>query len=345
MMSSDLAIVYPGDRDARDQTDTQAVRRASRFADLFDALAQAGVRAEPAIYRDEWVDEVRAQLLRVRVVLVWHNPIEAGRTRSVLNAMLRDVASHGIHVSAHPNTIAKLGTKDVLLAVRDTAFGSDVERVSSLEELQRDLPARLERGPRVLKQHHGHSGLGVWRIERKAADRYALLHAQRGSLETTVDFEGVVRALAPYFDQGAAMIDQAWQPRIAEGMVRAYLVGDRVAGFGHQALNALVPATQGQPAPTPGPRLYSSADDARFQDLRQRLESQWVATLCAKTSTPPESLPLLWDADFMWGERLPDEPERHVLCEINVSSVSPFPDAAIPQLVHSVRSVLTKSKR
>ena len=31
---------------------------------------------------------------------------------------------------------------------------------------------------------------------------------------------------------GGHMVDQAWQPRLAEGMVRAYLVGDRVAGFG-----------------------------------------------------------------------------------------------------------------
>ena len=31
---------------------------------------------------------------------------------------------------------------------------------------------------------------------------------------------------------GGHMIDQAWQPRLAEGMVRAYLVEGRVAGFG-----------------------------------------------------------------------------------------------------------------
>jgi len=48
------------------------------------------------------------------------------------------------------------------------------------------------------------------------------------------DFVGM---LVPYFEPeaGGHMIDQAWQPRLSEGMVRAYLVGDRVAGFGHQA--------------------------------------------------------------------------------------------------------------
>jgi len=37
------------------------------------------------------------------------------------------------------------------------------------------------------------------------------------------------------------VIDQAWQPRLVEGMVRAYLVEDRVAGFGHQASMRFTP--------------------------------------------------------------------------------------------------------
>jgi hypothetical protein len=35
----------------------------------------------------------------------------------------------------------------------------------------------------------------------------------------------------------------------------------------------------------------------------------------------------------MLGERDPGGPERYVLCEINVSSVSPFPPSAIPAIV------------
>ncbi len=37
-------------------------------------------------------------------------------------------------------------TKDVLVDLRDVQFGSDTVR--------------------VLKQHRGHSGIGVWRVER-----------------------------------------------------------------------------------------------------------------------------------------------------------------------------------
>ena len=69
---------------------------------------------------------------------------------------------------------------------------------------------------------------------------------------------GLAQRVAPYFEpaQGGHMIDPAWQPRLADGMVRAYLVEDRVTGFGHQAVNALHSALPEQSAPQPGPRLY-----------------------------------------------------------------------------------------
>jgi hypothetical protein len=65
-----VAILYPGDRSVRDIADPSV----SRFAPLFEALADAGVKAEPAVYHDDIVAEVEAQLQRARVVLVWHNP-------------------------------------------------------------------------------------------------------------------------------------------------------------------------------------------------------------------------------------------------------------------------------
>ena len=330
-----LAILYPGDRAARERSDPAA----SRFAALFDALARAGLPAVPAVYHDDFCDEVEAQLATLRGVLVWHNPIEGGRTRARLDAMLRRVADRGVFVSAHPDTILRMGTKDVLVDVRDLPFGSDAHRVDSLAQLAAELPARLAAGPRVLKQHRGHSGIGVWRVAAAGAGRYALRHAQRGAEEEQGPFAQVLERLAPYFADGGHMVDQAWQPRLAEGMVRAYLVRDRVAGFGHQAVNALIPARDGEPAPLPGPRLYSGPDDARFQTLRRRLEDGWVALLVQRLGVAPGRLPVLWDADFLLGETPAGEADRHVLCEINVSSVAPYPDAAHAAIVDAVRAL------
>lgn len=333
-----VALLYPGDRAVRDRSDPAK----SRFAALFAAFAEAGIRAEPAVWHDDFADEVAAQLRRVDAVLVWCNPIEDGRRRDGLDALLREVARDGVFVSTHPDTILRLGTKDVLFDTRDLPFGSDVQRIDSLDQLATELPRRLDAGPRVLKQYRGHSGIGVWRAQWHEPLRRTvrLRHAQRGSEEETVDWPALLARLAPYFEpaHGGHMVEQAWQPRLAEGMVRAFLVGDRVVGFGHQAVNALYPDRPGE-APTPvGPRLYHGADDARFQDLRQRLESGWVDALRERVGVAPDRLPLLWDCDFMFGERAPGEPERYVLCEINVSSVSPFPPSAIAPLVAAVQA-------
>jgi len=334
-----LALLYPGDRAARDASDPQA----SRFAALFEAFAAAGFAVAPAVYHDDFADEVQRQLEQVDGVLVWHNPIEGGRTRRRLDAMLAAVAARGVFVSAHPETILRLGTKDVLLQVRDLPFGSDAHRVANVAAIATAVRARLAAGPRVLKQHRGHSGIGVWRVERLDDERYALRHAQRGAVEEVVDLATVTARLEPYFVD-SHMIDQAWQPRMVEGMIRAYLVGDRVAGFGHQALNALFPAAGGHEAPSPGPRLYSDADDPRFQELRRRLENGWIALLCARAGVEAARVPLLWDVDFFLGERPADAEERYVLCEINVSSVSPFPASAIAPLVAATRIALSAGR-
>ena len=366
---SRLALLYPGERAARDRADPAE----SRFAALFAAFAEAGVAAEPAVYHDDFAGEVAAQLKQVHGVLVWCNPIEGGRRRDRLDAMLRELADGGVFVSTHPDTIVKLGTKDVLVDTLDLPFGSDVHRVESIQQLATDLPARLQRGPRVLKQYRGHSGIGVWRVQWAGAAADAatsataaqattaahgapapardpgrallLRHAQRGSEEERVDMPALVQRLAGYFEpeQGGHMIDQAWQPRLAEGMVRAYLVQDRVAGFGHQAVNALYPAHPGEAPPQPGPRLYHGPEEPRFQDLRQRLESGWIELLRQRVGVERERLPMLWDCDFMFGERAAQGPERYVLCEVNVSSVSPFPPSAIAPLVSAVKQRLGRA--
>ena len=333
-----VALLYPGDRAMRDRADPAE----SRFAALFSALGERGLRAEPAVYHDDFADEVQTLLSTLDAVLVWHNPIEGGRRRDRLDTMLRELALQGVYVSTHPDTITRLGTKDVLFDTCDLPFGSDVHRIDNLAQLDLELPLRLRQGPRVLKQYRGHSGIGVWRVEwaepLAGTPMVLLRHAQRGCEQQCVDWPTLRQTLAPYFEpaQGGHMIDQAWQPRITDGMVRAYLVGERVAGFGHQAVNALVPSPPGAAAVLPGQRLYVGPDAADFQLLRQRLESGWIDMLRQRVGLGPGQLPLLWDCDFMWGEPRPEEPVRFVLCEVNVSSVSPFPPSAIGPLADAL---------
>src|SRR4051794_29887322 len=109
-----VALLSPGARDMN----VPAALEESRLRGVADALREAGVQPELAVYNDDIVEDVRAQLSGVDGVLVWVNPIEQGRDRSLLDAMLREVADAGVFVSAHPDTILKMGTKEVLFRTR-----------------------------------------------------------------------------------------------------------------------------------------------------------------------------------------------------------------------------------
>jgi hypothetical protein len=144
---------------------------------------------------------------------------------------------------------------------------------------------------------------------------------------------------APYFAAGGAMIDQPYQSRLHEGMIRCYVVGDRVAGFGEQLINALYPAPAGRPesdAPQPGPRLYFPPDRADFQNLKNKLERDWIPEMRRVLGLSASNLPVLWDADFLLGPKDGGGADTYVLCEINVSSVYPFPPSALAPLVSEV---------
>ena len=106
----------------------------------------------------------------------------------------------------------------------------------------------------------------------------------------------------------------------------------RVAGFGHQLVRALAPPEAG----LAGPRLYSGPDDGRFQRLRALLEQEWVPQMARLLVINPDALPVIWDADFLLGPKTPAGEDTYVLCEINVSSVYPFPDEALEPLADHV---------
>ena len=109
-----IAILWRGDEAARGS----ATPENSRFKAVFAALARVGVDAEPVVYEDEIADVVRVQLAALDGVLVWVNPIHEGRNRAKLDALLREVAARGVWVSAHPDVILKMGTKEVLHRTR-----------------------------------------------------------------------------------------------------------------------------------------------------------------------------------------------------------------------------------
>jgi hypothetical protein len=316
-----VAVLWRGDEATR----RSATAETSRFKDVFSALDRAGVDARPVVYEDDVADAVRAQLASFDGVIVWVNPIHEGRNRARLDALLRDVSTSGVWVSAHPDVIQKMGTKEVLHRTREMSWGCDTALYRTPEAMRAELPSRLAAGPRVIKRNRGNGGQGVWKVETLASpkDRAMLrvLDATKDSPEELALDEFLERCVE-YFEDGC-VIDQAFQQRLGDGVVRCYMAGDRCAGFGYQKVKALVDAPAARALA--GPRLYTSNADARFQSLRRLMEDEWVPQLTSLLNIALRDLPMIWDADFMLGQPAADGSDSYVLGEINVSSVFPIP--------------------
>jgi hypothetical protein len=324
-----VAILSRGDAAAR----RDATAQNSRFAQLFEALAAVGIEAQPAIYDEGFAEGVREQLLGVDGVLVWVNPIQDGRSRIGLDPLLRDVAAQGVWVSAHPDVILKMGTKEVLYRTRAMGWGCDTALYQTAEAMRAELPTRLVTGPRVIKRNRGNGGQGVWKVESlPTSSMIKVLDATKDAPEE-LTLDDFLRRCAEYFENGS-VIDQPFQPRLSEGVVRCYMAGDRCAGFGHHKVKALVdsPAARSEA----GPRLYTSNADSRFQRLRRLMEDEWTPQLSSLLDIPRHDLPMIWDADFMLGPVQADGSDSYVLGEINVSSVFPIPDQAPAEIARHV---------
>ncbi|WP_257169637.1 Cj0069 family protein [Bradyrhizobium sp. SRS-191] len=316
-----IAILSRGDAVARRDTSLKN----SRFADVFEALAAVGVDARPIVYDESFADTVREQLLAVDGVLVWVNPIQDGRNRTGLDALLRDVAARAVWVSAHPDVILKMGTKEVLYRTRSMGWGSDTALYQTAAAMRAELPARLAAGPRVIKRNRGNGGQGVWKVESlPTSSLIKVLDATKDAPEE-VTLDDFFSRCAEYFENGS-VIDQPYEPRLNEGIVRCYMAGDRCAGFGYHKVKALVdsPAARAEAEP----RLYSSNADPRFQRLRRLMEDEWTPQLTSVLEIARDDLPMIWDADFMLGPVQADGSDSYVLGEINVSSVHPYPEEA-----------------
>jgi hypothetical protein len=336
-----VAVVWRGDREAR----RTATPQNNRYHHVFEELAAIGIRAEPAVYDEAFADEVRDQLLTADAVLVWVNPLDDGKSRVALDALLREVAAKGPWVSAHPDVILKMGVKEVLHRTRHLGWGTDTHLYRSVQAFREEFPRRLRTdGPRVLKRNRGNAGQGVWKVEEieplaGGAAMVRVLHAQRGSVPEELGLAEFMARCESYVEADGCILDQPFQPRLPDGMIRCYMGGDRVVGFGHQLIKALIPPPPEGPdseAAQPGPRTMHPASAARFQTLRTKIEAEWTPLMMVVLGIDRAALPIIWDADFLYGPRTAAGEDTYVLCEINVSSVFAIPDQAPAEIARLV---------
>lgn len=327
-----IGILWRGDRSAK----PRAPEASHGLGPLFEEFAKLPVLVEPLVFEDEAVEAVRSQLLGLDGVLVWVNPIQDDANRQQLDTLLREASALGIYVTADPDVIVKLGTKEVLFHTRHFSWGSDTDLYRTAAEFALRFPARLSEHRRlVVKQARGNGGNGVWKVEllepstavgSDSVVRIQDARSRDGSSEQ-MRLDAFVTHCEQYFAWSGCLIDQEFQARLEEGMVRCYFSHDEVVGFCHQWPKGLLDMTPGEAAAlaSPGPSLMEGPDTPAYQPLRTKAETEWVPQMTAILGIGRESLPVIWDADFLYGPKGTSGEDTYVLCEINVSAVWPFP--------------------
>jgi hypothetical protein len=329
-----IGVLWRGDRRA----DAPLPPADRGLGPLFDAFGQLPVVVKPVAYSDNAIDEVREQLLPLDGVLVWVNPIQDGANRALLDALLREVSSKRVWVSAHPDVVLQMGTKEILVRTRGLSWGSDTSLYRSAAEFADGFPSRLGRlGRLVLKQSRGNGGNGVWKVElpdRKPGParldtvvRVQDARSKDGSSEDLTLASFIARC-EDYFAWSGCLVDQDYQDRLADGMLRCYFCHDQVVGFCRQWPKGLLDDDPHKGLPRAS--VTEGPDVPAQQALRVKAETEWVPQMRRILGLEPQELPVIWDADLLYGPKSASGHDSYVLCEINVSAVWPFPPMAAP---------------
>jgi hypothetical protein len=322
------------------------------------ALRQLGAEVEPVLHQDDALESVRGQLLGLDGVLVWVNPVQDGLNRWHLDGVLREVAAKGVWVSAHPEVILALGTKEVLYRTRDVGWGTDTDLYRDAIDFRARFPRALAKDKvRVLKQARGNGGNGVWKVElvespAPSADgpgpdtEVRVRHAreQEKAQWEQLRLGDFLDRCEEYFAWSGCLIDQPYQERLADGLIRCYFVYDEVVGFRHQWPRGLLePSTEAARQPAP-PSVCDDPETPAYRLLRQSVE-QWIPRMQQVLGLQTAALPAIWDADFLYGPKLPAGEDTYVLCEINVSAVWPFPEQAVETLARAAVASIASRQR
>jgi hypothetical protein len=233
-----------------------------------------------------------------------------------------------------------MGVKDVLFRTRKMSWSAGVELYPSFSDFQLRFPDQVAHDrPRVLKQSRGNDGQGVWKVERAAStsgvQELCVREAHAGSEARTMPLDQFIASCRRYFDDGGVIVDQPFQPRLRDGMIRCYVSENRVVGFGHQHPQGLMDPAAMHPDAALGKVMFP-ADALRFRRLKDAMEADWIPQLMTCLEIARSDMPVIWDADFLYGPADEGGADTYVLCEINVSSVFAIPDQAATSIAHCV---------
>ena len=342
MKPQSIALILYGDENSTRNAFTD-----DNYKGLAEALTEAGFKVESVLYHHSKAKQLITDLERFTAVMSWVNPkerLERGADNLDLDAVLLSLSKKGVFVSTHPEIILKIGTKKVLYSTRSMDWGGDTEIYNDYADFENRFIGSLDKSSvRILKQYRGESGRGIFKVYLKDYENktVSVVHAASSGEERILTQNEFYAEFRQYFENDGLLINQRWADGIVNGMVRCYLTGTKVSGFGYQETVALCPQSNDPKDSAIRPtsrRFYFSEDCGLFQDLRKIMETKWIPQLQEIHSISDDDMPMLWDIDlFINDVNTTNTEEKYTLCEMNVSCVSPFPPSCVRYIVRELK--------
>lgn len=247
--------------------------------------------------------------------------------------MLRELGLAGIVILSHPDVATCLGAKDSLVKIKHLKCGiEDTEVYYTPDSFRYGFCKTIAYQPRVIKQNRGSQGEGIWicklKDESAYCDKYGdhmvtldtelvLMeafdnHVEYHTVGEFIDFciNGRVGACCEwtstsngrYFEggleAGAMVVDQRFLPRIVEGEVRCLMVGYELVEIVHKK-----PKEGGLSATLQSGAVYTrySPQDPKFAKLVSNFKDD-IPHIMECFNMADQPLPLLWTADYIYGE-------------------------------------------
>lgn len=305
------------------------------------AFENLGWVCEVLYFRDEWKDEIYEYTkANFSGFISRINPGNLPFGEDLYFETLRKLSETGIVAISHPDEMLKLGAKDILIKLKNTAFATrDTYGYNSVKEFRKRFPFSLAQKQRVLKQNRGSTGVGIWKVE--IHDDTKTFENEPLPLDTLVQcteardnhmeihtLDDFMKLCEKYMvENNSMLIDMPYLERISEGELRLLLIADKPMAVIHKKPSISLDAFS---ATMFSGAIYTIFQPAVFPDLIRFFEDNAPQIIkYAKL----KNYPILWTADFIldFDEKQND---KYVLSEINCSCVG-IPEKLIGEIENS----------
>eukprot|EP00816_Leptocylindrus_hargravesii_P013010 CAMPEP_0196803066 /NCGR_PEP_ID=MMETSP1362-20130617/2504_1 /TAXON_ID=163516 /ORGANISM="Leptocylindrus danicus, Strain CCMP1856" /LENGTH=520 /DNA_ID=CAMNT_0042174493 /DNA_START=231 /DNA_END=1793 /DNA_ORIENTATION=+ len=340
--------------DSDDNTEEEVSRRNNQARAHNDALRSM------LLGRDEATGEMHVSGLVLR-----NNPgTLSSYTQAKLDAMVIELDQLGVKVMSHPEVQKKMGAKDSLCKIRHLRCGlEDTDVYYDADSFKAGFRKSIAFRPRVIKQNRGSQGEGIWicklKDEASYCDKFGdviadletklvLMEANDNHVEehTVAEFlefcvngrtdvsgewhsSGDGKYLEGGIEKGAMLVDQRFLPRIVEGEVRCMMIGDNLVELIHKK-----PKAGGLSATLQSGAIYTKypPDAPEFENLVANFKLD-LPRIMEAFDISDQPLPLLWTADYIFGEKDEDGKDTFHVGEFNCACVG------ITQQLHQAKLV------